>query len=719
MADEEQIVFSTADEDGGWVASTRLSPSGKEGTAHLLADPRPVIPVIFLPGIMGTNLRNKHTGERVWRPLNASSLTFGSGNWREAGWAAKYFMATAAERQRMLDPDTTEVDPNGKIYYRIDLNSMPGRLDEKRKLGLGWPNLRSPSFIKYDWRHLAIKEKEAKLRGFGTVMQSAYQPALAHFEAVLNRMVHGGELATSWSHGDGMYGMQASPADYGDKNDGPPLTEAEIRKAAEYRFEFWAVGYNWIRSNADSAADVIAHIEKVIIPHYAELFGGSVAEKMKVVLLTHSMGGLVARAISGVHGYSRVLGAVIGSMPAEGAPLTYKMMRTGADSFAMKYIAQGQTGIHLTAQLSRSNGGLELLPSARYGETGNGWLKLRRAGAGKHANEDQLPRSGDPYDEIYRCRSWYGLVPANNAVALDVSGTGNAPGYDSRDGGLDPFAQFDQKIDEVQAFHECIADQCPTPAYLHVGADGSKDRVAYEEVVWEAEGNATLRFDLLAQQSSRMRGTYMAVGDAPVPTLDQSHMPEWMRSARTLPSSQRKHAAKLRKVFEDNFSNRLEAGISLSVANATGVWGDSLNGRLVLAAATPGPMTSDKPADPLPSNEEYDGLPVTMLDEVVITVYLEPTADALYAEAAKKDGPGDETVPYISSIAPWRWSGVQAFFAVGNEGSSSASGKKTLNIKGKHAPGYEHQDAYNDNRARWASMYSLVKLAQRADWSNQ
>src|SRR5690606_28737686 len=141
---------------------------------------------------------------------------------------------------------------------------------------------------------------------------------------------------------DDMYGIQTQPAAYGDKYAGPQLAEDEVRKAAEYRFEFWAVGYNWIRSNADSAADVIDHIEEKIIPYYRDTLGAGIAENMKVVLLTHSMGGLVARAISGVHGYGRVLGSIIGSMPAEGAPLTYKMLRTGADSFAMKYIAQGQ-----------------------------------------------------------------------------------------------------------------------------------------------------------------------------------------------------------------------------------------------------------------------------------------------------------------------------------------------------------------------------------------
>ncbi|GAA3926619.1 esterase/lipase family protein [Luteimonas lutimaris] len=715
MAEEEQILFSTLDEDGDWVTSTRLTPSGKEGKTHLLADPRPVIPVIFLPGIMGTNLRNKHTGERVWRPLNASSLTFGSGNWREAGWAAKYLMATAAERQRLLDPDTTEVDPEGKVYYRIDLNSMPGRPDEKRKFRLGWPDLRNLSPIKYDWRSLAIDEKEAKHRGYGTVMQSAYQPALANFEVALNRMLHDGELATSWAQGDDMYGMQAPPADYGDKYQGSQLVEDEIRKAAEYRFEFWAVGYNWIRSNADSAAHVIDQIENRIIPHYRELLGAGIAGKMKVILLTHSMGGLVARAMSGVHGYGRVLGSVIGAMPAEGAPLTYKMLRTGADSFAMKYIAQGQTGIHLAAQLSRSNGGLELLPSARYGGTNGGWLKLRRVGAGKGANEDQLPRAGDPYDEIYRCRSWYGLIPSSNVIALDFSATKNASaaGYASRGGDLDPFNDFDDKIDEVQDFHERIADQCPKPAYVHIGADGDKKRVAYEEVVWAATGNGPLRFELLVQRRSRIQGEYVPAGNTPVPMLDPAQMPEWMRSLRRVPSNQRKHAAALKKVFEDNLANQLEAGISLGMANANGMWGDSLNGRLVLAAV--------KPAPPATAPLQEDGAGETVqLEEIVITAATRtPGVDDVLVEVVEKDGPGDGTVPRVSAIAPWGWSGVKAFFAVGTDGRSSASGRKTQDIKGRREPGYEHQDAYNDNRARWASMYSLVKLAQSADWSNQ
>lgn len=56
--------------------------------------------------------------------------------------------------------------------------------------------------------------------------------------------------------------------------------------------------------------------------------------------------------------------------------------------------------------------------------------------------------------------------------------------------------------------------------------------------------------------------------------------------------------------------------------------------------------------------------------------------------------PGDGTVPVASGAAPAEI-GVKAAF---------------------RQTGYEHQDSYNSEAARFATFYSIVKIAQKADW---
>ncbi|MNN57864.1 hypothetical protein D3C81_1728750 [compost metagenome] len=70
------------------------------------------------------------------------------------------------------------------------------------------------------------------------------------------------------------------------------------------------------------------------------------------------------------------------------------------------------------------------------------------------------------------------------------------------------------------------------------------------------------------------------------------------------------------------------------------------------------------------------------------------------------DRGGDGTVPTDSGLAPSR-AGITASFRHGNLGKG---GRNTH-------PGYNHQESYNDPRAQWATLYSIAKLALKADWA--
>ncbi|MGX9362499.1 hypothetical protein [Pantoea ananatis] len=77
--------------------------------AVLLQPPVKAIPVIFLPGVMGTNLMTNKASqtEDIWR---GDSL---------GGVFLKWAGVDGERRRRLLDPDSTKVDNRGVIHQSI------------------------------------------------------------------------------------------------------------------------------------------------------------------------------------------------------------------------------------------------------------------------------------------------------------------------------------------------------------------------------------------------------------------------------------------------------------------------------------------------------------------------------------------------------------------------------------------------------------------------
>jgi hypothetical protein len=230
------------------------------------------------------------------------------------------------------------------------------------------------------------------------------------------------------------------------------------------------MGYNWLQSNRDSGIRVAERIAALIERYKSQGF-----QCEKIIVVTHSMGGLVARAM--IHPkmgklQDKVLGIVHGVMPAIGAGAAYKRMRCGFEdpglmstspiaSITAKVL--GNLGPEVTAVLGNARGGLELLPSQAYG---NGWLQVKS----KEKMIKTLPQNGDPYEEIYKLRGkWYGLLreewinPANQLS-----------------GGFERTAGF---LDKAKAFHNAIENTYHDQSYAHYGAD--LGHAAWHNVVWE------------------------------------------------------------------------------------------------------------------------------------------------------------------------------------------------------------------------------------------
>jgi hypothetical protein len=172
----------------------------------------------------------------------------------------------------------------------------------------------------------------------------------------------------------------ADPSTFGGVDAGAPLTEQDLKKIAACWYPVHAMGYNYLKSNGETA--------KVIADRIRGLARGYQKRGFKcdeVIIVTHSMGGLLARAL--IHPkYGnllndpsvKVLGIYHNVMPTMGAAASYKRMRFGfleepallAETKASILAINGE---HATAILANAPAALELFPGSAYG---NSWLKL-------------------------------------------------------------------------------------------------------------------------------------------------------------------------------------------------------------------------------------------------------------------------------------------------------------------------------------------------------
>jgi broad specificity phosphatase PhoE len=430
--------------------------------------PKRVLPIIFLPGIMGSNLRMSAQRQKELRQKDNIA-------WRPDGLGAsnvrKNAKITPAERQLRLDPMQTTVD----IYDSAGPSAISGddrhgnvALDES----LRSPLLTTDPATTHNGRTAVQK---ARARGWGEVYFKSYGELLQHLESRLNNTFSEGKLREAWHDV-----IDVNPQVWNPHPTLPQqtLTEAELKKTVTgCWFAVYAFGYNWLQSNGDSAKIIAARINKVI-----DELTQSGYECNQVIVVTHSMGGLVGRAL--VHAkygnlQDKVLGIVHGVMPAIGAPAAYRRMRAGFEDPGMASTSlsviqasigakvAGNYGDEVTAVLANAQGGLELLPTESYG---NGWLRVRHNGRDLEA----WPKQGDPYKEIYKMRGkWYGLFREDWI---------NPSGLPPLEGG-GTFKRTCEYLDKVQGFHNKIASTYHPSSYAHYGADPRQQ--SFDQVIWD------------------------------------------------------------------------------------------------------------------------------------------------------------------------------------------------------------------------------------------
>ena len=481
---------------GGWAEYTVQMTETADKTRHdVIVPPGKVIPVIFLPGVMGSNLRMtkkrqdelKRPDNRAWRPDDLMDL---SGNYdvvKKKGMGGWFRNASPAQRQLDFDPDNTEVeyyhyteskdrfDPEGKETIEADArhqnvpDSLPPippllgyRLTQsvaqsvaQAKPGAGAPRKRQ------------MPAQIARWRGWSEVLFAGpYGQMLKTAEIHLNNMFVKEQLNPMWSS------VLIDPKNFGAAS-GPAITAAEIKKISNCWYPVHAMGYNFLKSSGESAVVIADRIRGLVRGYQKRGFKCD-----EVIIVTHSMGGLVSRAL--IHPkYGnllndqtvKVLGIYHSVMPTLGAAAAYRRLRFGflekeglkTELFAEIIAIDGQ---HATAILANTPGPLEMLPAGAYGKD---WLKVvdgsgRTIRSWPHGDENSL-------DGIY-------LQPQNNWWRLINPDWINPGNIRFQDGGgltnvqrrLSKAKEFLESIETTFHPTHCYASYCTSDEHKSYGS---------------------------------------------------------------------------------------------------------------------------------------------------------------------------------------------------------------------------------------------------------
>ncbi|NMM25687.1 MAG: hypothetical protein HHJ12_00020 [Glaciimonas sp.] len=418
--------------------STMSPPDNSVGVCMMVPDR--IIPVIFVPGVMGSNLIQKDAAKAKdaikWRMDGVLS----AGEWARPMRGAKF-------RRKYLTPTAMTLDTGGEIAQGTQQDN-----------------------------------EELRRRGWGEVGNLSYGPWLVWLENALNDFdsCKGGER-------DRLIG-QLLGVMTGDE----PLVKDAVALSYKYRFPVHASGYNWLDDNATSAKLLAKRIDDIIARYRKEK-----KKCEKVIIITHSMGGLVARYCSEVlpGAYrDKIFGVVHGVMPAIGAAAVYRRMKSGTEDPTAWYnpigavtaAALGNDAAEMTAVLSAAPGPLQLLPTPEYG---NNWLKIKDGKA-----EYALPKGGDPYNEIYTVRGqWWSLCEDQLVNPLNIE---RDPKKKLAVVNQD-WTAFVKIINfQVKPFHEKIKSRYHPNTYAFFGS--SAGQKAYGTVTWTGDGGGLLRGDRVA-----------------------------------------------------------------------------------------------------------------------------------------------------------------------------------------------------------------------------
>jgi pimeloyl-ACP methyl ester carboxylesterase len=446
-------------EDGSLHVRTVLTPTSLKTRGLVYKGSNKVVPVIFIPGTMGTNLRVRRDvslptgypfkpGEPAWRPPNSDSAVL--------LYASDWKKRSPKMRQLILHPDYVEVDDSGDL----DIGSC------------------------------YLERSVMRERGWGEIFNGSYGTLLFELQSHLEMTfqfdaLNKRHIRNRWK--EVMQAMEGDPLKRWGVRSVAPLTESELEKYAEYQYPIYACGYNWLQSCGESAIRLEKRIDKII-----KWWETRNHECKKVILVTHSMGGLVARACA-KRAPGKILGVIHGVMPALGTPLAYRRLACGTecdspvngklDNFKAGKFADiaGRRPEDTTPVMSVAPGALELLPNQRYPRP---WLHASIVHTPAHGERREtaidclhLPNEShpNPYDLYRDMSSWYRLINPDLANPANL--------YRDSKGGV--VKKIREAINTAEIFHEWLGDYYHPTTFAYYGND--KGHPAYGQIRWVAQ----------------------------------------------------------------------------------------------------------------------------------------------------------------------------------------------------------------------------------------
>jgi hypothetical protein len=252
-----------------------------------------------------------------------------------------------------------------------------------------------------------------------------------------------------------------------------------------------AFGYNWTASNAEAGKKLRSFITQ-LLEFYRDNKGRRNGVCKKVILVTHSMGGLVARAAClDASCEALVLGVVHGVQPVDGSPAAYWRIKAGFERGGFWNVpgritahVLGTNGHEVTALLGNMPGGLELLPTKNYKDSQGrkDWLRYRWSGVYSVTmgqNEFvSLPKE-NPYAEIYRESNAHAPGYMINPRLLN-------PSVKTEDGAKSEWKKYVTRITEVEQFHDQLGHYKHPNTYAFYG---TKAGPTAETVEFECSAN--------------------------------------------------------------------------------------------------------------------------------------------------------------------------------------------------------------------------------------
>jgi len=434
----ERVAHPTSTTDGGVQYAWTLTDKGQTDRVVLLTGPRNALPIVFVPGIMGSNLCAIEDQTKVWR-LDTTHLPFAGDQPLEL--AMDKFFEGAGARQRLLHPARTKVDAGGDVPKRL-----VGSIHNTRHYtDRGWGEIGNGSY------HAFLLSLEEQLNNSDKVKSGA---ALETQMTALMALCSRKEFAC-WPRKDLVL---SAPAD--------------TLNLHGWFLPVYACGYNWLDDNAVAARRLGERIETIIAANNNANFRCE-----QVIVVTHSMGGLVARACQQLDGMAgKMAGVVHGVMPTNGAAVAYRRCKVGMrDEDRMASVVIGRTGQEVTAVFAQAPGALQLLPTSRYARRdGKGWLEVR--GPAGTEMEKILPEL-DPYEEIYRRRDrWWALIKEE--------------WLSPKKGKPITWEKYLKFLDKAEDFHrQLTAEDYHSNTYAFYGNDNdydpTKDKTSFERIVWQ------------------------------------------------------------------------------------------------------------------------------------------------------------------------------------------------------------------------------------------